>query len=45
MIVTFPSGNDLSSKIPKLQHEEVNVSAYNAPGAWGAVSKQEWKDC
>jgi len=32
LIVTFPNGNDLSSKIPKLPHEEVNLSAYNAPG-------------
>jgi len=31
LIVTFPNGNDLSSKIPKLQHE-VNLSAYNASG-------------
>jgi hypothetical protein len=32
LIVTFPNGNDLSSKIPKLPHEEVNLSVYNAPG-------------
>jgi hypothetical protein len=23
----------------------VNLSVYNAPGVWGSVSKQEWKDC
>jgi hypothetical protein len=33
LIVTFPRGNNLSSKTHKLQHEEVNLSAYNAPGA------------
>jgi hypothetical protein len=43
--VTFPNGSDLSSKIPKLPHEEVNLSAYKGPGIWGSVSKQEWKDC